>query len=285
MHRAPPPVAAEPASARVSTLARGHAALRIDVAGVTLAVHGARGEAGTWARRRYGPFLSRRRAHWDVRFGVGARRDERDPQVRTTPAGFVVRLAGCRAVIDRARHRVEARVPSVPAAVSPNLLRLVAGLILLERGAFMLHASAVLDRDHARVFWGPSGSGKTTIARLAGPRVVLNDETVALRPGRYGWDAVATPFYGQGGPAMAQVNARAPLRAGFFLRKAAGFSHRRLSAHEAVARLFGQVFLPKHDGRIVERLLTALTAFTTAVPCYELGFVPDAGLWDYLDAL
>jgi len=188
-------------------------------------------------------------------------------------------------VVDGRRRRVEAYVPSVPAAVSPNLLRLVTGLVLLDAGAFMLHASAVVDRGRARVFWGPSGSGKTTIAKLAGSRLVLNDETVALRQGRAGWSAVATPFFGQGGPTMARVNTSAPLRAGFFLRKAASFSHRRLSPPEAVARLFGQVFLPKRARHVVERLVAALTAFAVEVPCYELRFAPDVRLWEYVDGL
>jgi hypothetical protein len=54
---------------------------------------------------------------------------------------------------------------------------------------------------------------------------------------------------------------------------------------ETVARLFGQVFLPKRDRGVVEPLLRALTAFATTVPCYDLGFVADARLWDYVDAL
>jgi hypothetical protein len=194
-------------------------------------------------------------------------------------------MAGCRAVIDRARRRVEADVPAVPAAVSPSLLRVVTGLLLLDSGGFMMHASGIIDRERALVFWGPSGSGKTTIAKLAGARAVLNDETVAVRPGPDGWEAVATPFFGSGGPRMARVNTHAPVRAGYFLRKAPAFWHRRLAPPETVARLFGQVFLPKNDRRVVERLLTALTDFSATVPCYELGFLPNPRLWSYLDVL
>jgi hypothetical protein len=156
---------------------------------------------------------------------------------------------------------------------------------LLQEGGLFLHASAVVERGRAWVFSGPSGSGKTTIASLAGRRRVLNDETIALRPGPRGWTACATPFYGSGGPTMARANASAPLRGLCFLRKADRFAHRRLSPAEAVARAFPEVMLPKRDPRVAEQLLAALAALAAAVPAWELGFAPRAALWSYLDGI
>src|SRR4029434_10455481 len=111
------------------------------------------------------------------------------------------------------------------------------GYLVMRNGAALLHASAVVERGRAWVFSGPSGSGKTTIARLAGERRFLNDETVGLRRGPRAYSAHATPFYGSGGPEMARANARAPLRGLCFLRKAERFSHRRLSPAETVAQI------------------------------------------------
>ena len=169
--------------------------------------------------------------------------------------------------------------------LNPDLFRLLCSFLLMQKGGVFLHASAVVDRGRAWVFSGPSGSGKTTIAGLAGDRPVLNDETIALRPGPCGWQACATPFYGSGGPAMARVNDRAPLRGLCFLAKADRFAHRRLSPSEAVARAFPEVMLPKRDDRVSERLLATLAALAGTVPAWELAFAPDPALWSYLDGI
>jgi hypothetical protein len=137
----------------------------------------------------------------------------------------------------------------------------------------------------AWVFSGPSGSGKTTIAGLAGDRVVLNDETIALRPAPRGWRACATPFYGSGGPSMARVNDSAPVRGLCFLRKSSRFAHRRLTPTEVVSRAFPEVMLPKRDARVAERLLATLASLAAVVPAWELAFAPDPAIWSYLDGL
>jgi hypothetical protein len=170
-------------------------------------------------------------------------------------------------------------------AISTDLFRLLCGFLLLQEGGVLLHASAVVDRGRAWVFSGPSGSGKTTLAGLAGPRRVLNDETIALRPSPDGWTAWATPFYGSGGAVMATANERAPVRGLCFLGKAEGFVHRRLSPTEAVGRAFPEVLLPKRDARVAGALLGALTALACRVPAYDLRFAPRAAIWDDLDGL
>ncbi len=170
-------------------------------------------------------------------------------------------------------------------ASGSSLLRLLCAVFLLPRGGFLLHASGVVHRGRAWVFCGPSESGKTTIARLAGGRPVLSDETVAVAPRSRGYAAFATPFFGEGGPAMGQANTEARLRGLCFLHKAPGFSHRRLTAREAVERAFPQVYLPKGERPVVSRLLGGLAEFASAVPCYDLCFPPRPELWEYLDGL
>jgi hypothetical protein len=260
---------------------------RIEVAGTVFRVTGLAAPGRAWVEARYGPFLSRRAP--TVTLEVTAREryhPGRTPRPSATWSNghFALASLPARADGDLARRRVRFRSAPGP-ALNPDLFRLLCGFLLMQAGGVLLHASAVVDRGRAWVFSGPSGSGKTTIAGLAGARRVLNDETIALRPGPRGWVACATPFYGSGGPSMARANARAPLRALCFLRKADGFGHRRLSPAETVARAFPEVFLPKRDGRVAERLLAALTALATAVPAYDLSFAPRAALWEHLDGL
>jgi hypothetical protein len=149
----------------------------------------------------------------------------------------------------------------------------------------MLHASGVIQNRRALVFCGPSEAGKTTVARLAGARPVLNDETVAIVKRGRRYMACSTPFFGEGGPAMAEVQAQAPLRGMFFLRKADRFTHRRLTASRAAARAFSQLFLPREDHAVVTGMLDVLADFAARVPCYDLCFRAHPDLWEYLDGI
>ena len=240
-----------------------------------------------WVESRYAPFLTRRAPTVDVHVAATERyRPGRAPRPSATLSNghFSVVSPPARADGDLASRRVRFRTAPGP-ALNPDLFRLLCGFLLLQEGGVLLHASAVVDRGRAWVFSGPSGSGKTTIAGLACHRRVLNDETIALRPGPRGWTVCATPFYGSGGPEMARANERAPLRALCFLRKADRFTHRRLAPAQAVARAFPEVMLPKRDGRVAEQLLAALTSLASRVPAYELAFAPRRAIWDYLDEM
>jgi len=260
---------------------------RIEVAGMVFRVTGLDAPGRTWVEQRFAPFLSRRAPTVDVDVAATERyRPGRAPRPSATWSNgrFSLMSSPSRADGDLADGRVRFRIGPGP-ALNPDLFRLLCGFLLLQEGGILIHASAVVDRGRAWVFSGPSGSGKTTIAGLAGRRRVLNDETIALRPTSRGWTACATPFYGSGGPEMAQANEQAPVRALCFLRKADRFVHRRLSPAEAVARAFPEVMLPKRDDRVAEHLLAALTSLASRVPAYDLAFAPRAALWDYLDGL
>jgi hypothetical protein len=260
---------------------------RIAVAGFVFSVSGLGAAARAWAAERYGPFLSKRPPTFEVQVRACERyRPGRAPRPSATWKGGRFALAShpSRALGDLVRRRVAFRAGPGP-MLNPDLFRLLCSFLLMQRGGLFLHASAVVGGGRAWVFSGPSGCGKTTIAGLAGHRTVLNDETIALRPGRRGWEACATPFYGSGGPSMARSNERAPLRGLCFLRKADRFAHRRLAPSEAVARTFPEVMLPKRDGRVTERLLTTLAALAATVPAWELAFTPNPALWSYLDEL
>jgi hypothetical protein len=260
---------------------------RIEVAGIVFRITGLDASGRAWVERRYAPFLSRRAPTVDVDVAATERyRPGRAPRPSATwnDGHFSLLSSPSRADGDLAEGRVRFRTGPGP-ALNPDLFRLLCGFLLLKEGGILLHASAVVDRGRAWVFSGPSGSGKTTIAGLAGARRVLNDETIALRPGARGFTACATPFYGSGGPEMARANEHAPLRALCFLRKADRFAHRPLSPAQAIARVFPEVMLPKRDARVAERLLTVLGTLALRVPAYHLAFAPRAALWDYLDGL
>ncbi|MBN1527392.1 MAG: hypothetical protein JW919_07410 [Candidatus Omnitrophica bacterium] len=162
-----------------------------------------------------------------------------------------------------------------------DVLRLLTSVTLLRRQGFLLHASAVLRKGHAYVFFGPSESGKTTVARLSGEDKILTDETAAIALSGNAYYAYATPFAGEF--EKVSENTGGPIRALMLLRKDDKFAHRALSRKEAVQELFRSVIMPPADIRTFNAVFAALDALAAGVPCYEFHFKAEPELWRYID--
>ncbi len=82
----------------------------------------------------------------------------------------------------------DARITLKPAAgVDPLVLRLfvlqqVFGVVLLQRGYFLLHSAAAVVNGRAVVFCGPSGAGKSTMAAALNSQGhgILTDDVLAI---------------------------------------------------------------------------------------------------------
>jgi hypothetical protein len=147
---------------------------------------------------------------------------------------------------------------------------------LAREGAVEVHGCGVVWQGRALLFCGRSGAGKSTTARLwrrhaRGARL-LSDDRVVLRPAKRGVRAFGTPWHGDGGFA---APASAPLGALFFLRRGSATRLRPLSPAEAAARLFARGFPPPWDAEGVARALDACADAASAVPAFELSFLPD----------
>jgi hypothetical protein len=262
--------------------------LRVEVAGTVFEVAELDPASHAWVEGRYAPFLTDRApdVHLTARIlpeiseedAPGATLDTRDDEVRLRVGAY--RIEG-----DLRTGRLHLVAPPLPTVLSPSAFRFLCAVLALREGGIMLHAAGVVHDGHGRVFCGPSESGKTTVARLAGARPVLSDESVVVRPGADGYRVCATPFFGEAGPVPTQSRGDAPLAAIYFLRKSRTFAHRRLARRDAVQRAFSQVFLPKGVAAIAEAILVNLDAMTAAVPCFELEFAARGELWSYLDAV
>lgn len=256
------------------------------IARMVVGFHGLSEPRRRWARARYRPFLTEATPDLTITVADGptpARARIGVPRVRWRHGRFHLAIGAChlRGRFDRAVQLIAP--PTL--GLNPMVFRPLTSFLLFRDGAFLLHAAAVMTGRGVWLFCGPSGAGKTTIARLAGHRRVLNDDTVAIRPDREGISAWSTPFYGDGGPSMATDNVGARIRAVFFLAKAGGYSHRALRPVDVVARAMPEVFLPLGDPGIAERVLEALAGLAASTPCFELAFAPRPALWDYVDAI
>ncbi len=149
----------------------------------------------------------------------------------------------------------------------------------------MLHSCGVIDGENGMVFAGISGNGKSTTARLwdglPGVRVVNDDHTI-VRKLNGQFRVYGTPWHGEGGIALA---ADAPLKALFILKHAPQNQAVRLSASQAAAALLVRTFAPLWSADGMAFTLQLLEELCQAVPCYELGFLPDGSAVEYVRCL
>ena len=159
---------------------------------------------------------------------------------------------------------------------------LVTNWLALGRGV-EVHACAVVDGGGAGyLFVGHSGAGKTTMARqwCEEPGVtVLSDDRVVLRrdAGRI-W-MHGTPWHGDEPLAS---HGSAPLARTFFLRHASRNQVDAVSGADAVAGLFACSFPPPFSAAAIDFTLSFLTDVAQAAPVFELGFVPDRHIRDFI---
>jgi len=148
---------------------------------------------------------------------------------------------------------------------------------LAHDGALEMHGCALAVKGRAVLFCGASGAGKTTTARLwrrLRPGTgVLSDDRVVVRGAAGGFRAHGTPWHGSG--RYAQPAALA-LAAVFFIQHAAKSAAVPLPLAEAAGEVFARSFPPPWDARVTATVLETSARLAAGVPCFRLGFTPDA---------
>jgi hypothetical protein len=149
----------------------------------------------------------------------------------------------------------------------------------------MLHSCGVIDGKSGMVFAGTSSAGKTTTARLwsvnAGVQV-LNDDHTILRKINNQFRVYGTPWHGQGGIALAE---EASLTVLFIIEHAQSNQAIHLSPARAAAALLVRTFAPLWDASAMAFTMQFLDELCQAVPCYQLGFIPDQSAVEYVRCL
>jgi hypothetical protein len=148
------------------------------------------------------------------------------------------------------------------------------------RGA-LLHASGLISEDLGWLFVGMSGAGKSTMAKIwqAAGKKILGDDRIILRRRNGVLRIYGTPWPGELGIASPDS---APLRSIFFLEKSSRNVIRPVPPMEAVTRLLACSFPPLYNKQGMEFILDFFSQVILKIPCYELGFVPEAGVIDFL---
>ncbi|MDO8748943.1 MAG: hypothetical protein Q7J72_07530 [Candidatus Omnitrophota bacterium] len=248
------------------------------IAGVNFELESDKAEPVRWLRARYAPYLSQAMPGVRISLCYNSR--------RLPPPGKKL-LCGPYIIYENRGRNLEFKIYAKGSYIAlGDVLRFLISLVLLENGGFLLHSCGVIIDGGAYLFSGPSGAGKTTLARLLpqeNGETILSDETTAITKnsgGYYGW---ATPFFGDFGSIGA--NNKSALKAIFFLKQARRFKLKRLEPVYSSARLLGNIFLLGGNWRYnynIDRLCDAALGCSRKVAAYELEFLPNKRVWNYI---
>lgn len=154
---------------------------------------------------------------------------------------------------------------------------------LLSQGRGVLIHSCGIDNNGAGVlFAGSSGAGKSTLASLVMNREgvkVLSDDRLIIRKLNGRFCMYGTPWHGQ---VKICSPDRAPLEKILFLKHAKNNGIRKISPREAMSRLIVCSFPTLWDKKGMEFTLKLCAELAQRIPCYELGFVPDESILDFV---
>lgn len=166
---------------------------------------------------------------------------------------------------------------------------LIINLLSQGRGA-ILHACGVSDKGRGLIFAGVGGAGKTTMANLWESQIaddksqnegvtVLSDDRLIIRKLNGHFWIYGTPWHGD---VKICSPDRAPLERVLFLRHTENNSIKKISLSEAMSRLIVCSFSPFWDKKGMEFTLEFCAELAQRLPCYELGFVPDRSVLDFV---
>lgn len=161
---------------------------------------------------------------------------------------------------------------------------LMVNLLAKGRGV-MVHACGIVSGGKGIFFTGKSGAGKSTIADLWKTKdevSVLSDDRIIVRKieGRF-W-MYGTPWHGEANLCSPE---KAPFEKIFFLKHAKKNSVKKMTPIEAISRLLVCSFPTFWDKKGMEFTLGFIDKLVTEVSCYELGFVPDKTVIDFVGNL
>jgi hypothetical protein len=154
-------------------------------------------------------------------------------------------------------------------------------ICLLAQGrGLMVHACAIDDVGHGYLFAGNSTHGKSTMAHLWRDKAcVLNDDRIVLRKHEGKFWMYGTPWHGDyTGVAPQGI----PLEKVFFLSQGDVNSIRSVEGAFAASKLLTRCFPPLWHEDGMSFTIDFCAQLVNVIPCYELGFVPDKDIVDFV---
>ena len=153
-------------------------------------------------------------------------------------------------------------------------------LLSLGKGV-LLHACGVDDEGYGYLFAGNSTHGKSTIAKLwsESGATILNDDRIIIREKDGEFWMYGTPWHGD----FREVSPKGmPIRKVFFLKHGKENSIVSEKGVEAVSMFLTRAFPPLWDQKGMDYTLSLLDRMASKLPCYELDFLPDERIIDFV---
>jgi hypothetical protein len=152
--------------------------------------------------------------------------------------------------------------------------------LTVKSDAVMIHASCAFDGFNGRIFTGFSGAGKSTISKIwadAG-NLIVNDDRLIIRKRENDFYVHNTPMYYQ------DVPKAVPLNSIFLISHSPQNKIKKLSGALAVSKVLAFCIQNNFDKKIIHNHLEFLSELCTHISVYELGFVPDSGVVNFIKA-
>ncbi len=150
--------------------------------------------------------------------------------------------------------------------------------VAANHGGIMIHSSGVTDGTNGYLFSGVSGVGKSTMANLwAKKRArVINDDRLILRYNGENIVMYNTPMYYRDQPRKTVLNNI------FLISHSTTNWAKPLQGIAAVTRLMAFCIQHNYDKHLVNNQLTNLTTVSQNVSIFEMGFVPDTNVVNFI---
>jgi hypothetical protein len=152
--------------------------------------------------------------------------------------------------------------------------------LTVKSDAVIIHASCIFDGVKGRIFTGFSGAGKSTMSKLwaAAGNLIINDDRIIIRKRGAAYSAYNTPMY------YNDIPKKTSLDAIYLISHSPENRMRKLTGATAVSRVLAFCIQNNYTGYFIQNQLAFLSELCAHIPVYELGFVPDTTIVDYITA-
>jgi hypothetical protein len=152
--------------------------------------------------------------------------------------------------------------------------------LLAQKRGIMIHACGIDDNGRGYLFAGNSTHGKTTMAKLwKDQSVILNDDRIVIRYKENHFWMYGTPWHGEYTGVSPQG---VPIEKIFFLQHSKANSVEKINGANAASMLLARSFPPLWDSESMKFTLDFCSQLISAVPCYNLNFMPDENVVDFI---
>jgi hypothetical protein len=144
--------------------------------------------------------------------------------------------------------------------------------------AVLIHASCIFDGVKGRIFTGFSGNGKSTMSKIwadAGNQVI-NDDRLIIRKQDNGFFVYNTPMYYSDRPK------KAPLDTIHLISHSSVNNLKKQYGALAVSKVMAFCIQNNYDKNYIHNHLDFLSDLCSQIPVYELGFVPDPDIVNFV---